>query len=317
MKDLNSKFRLGMLAVVTAMLAGCGGGGGGTTGTATTPADTNAPTLAASPAISPAAGATGVAYTATVSFTASEALSAADIQLTCDGVAVAGKTTVAGSVATFTPAAPGLAAGVQCSATVNAAGTKDMAGNAFASNAGLGSFTVKPLDCPTATSNPAPAFGGSKLVAACGNVFIDPAVARNQYPGIVALMTSARDSDKAVYGALVASLPDLVVCDSNACADYFAGTSHRNTTLPPNSYAGQYVAPRMTVVLTSASWSRNAFVLAHELSHVEVNARIGRSTYRPGSTKGWQPSLAVSRIARAWRPRALPICARWTWSPPG
>lgn len=276
-KSSSHPYGLAAAMAFAAALAGCGGGGGGggSGAPATVPVDTTPPTLAANAQITPTPGATGVAYAATVSFSASEALSSADIQLRCDGAAVPGKTMIARAVATFTPTAPGLVASAQCTATLNGPGTKDMAGNAFASNVTLGSFTVRPLDCPTATTNEAPAYGGSKLVAACGNVFIDPVVPKNLYPGLVALMTSARDANKAAYGSLVAALPDLVVCDSNPCADYFAGPSHRNTTLPPNTYAGQYVTPRMTVVLTSATWNRNQAVLTHELSHVEVNARIG------------------------------------------
>ena len=47
------------------------------------------------------------------------------------------------------------------------------------------------------------------------------------------------------------------------------------TGLYPNTYAGQYVAPRMTVVLTSPTWTQNPYVLAHEFSHVEVATRTG------------------------------------------
>ena len=262
------------LSVVMAIvLSGCGGGGGGS--------DTSAPTapatltLAAAPAIAPVNGTTGADYAPTVQFTASKALAAAGIKLVCDGVAVAGKTTVSGAVATFKPDAPGVAANAQCTATVDAAATKDAAGTVFTGSTALSSFAVKALACPGGTANTPPSFSGTALVAACGNVFIEPAVAKNLWPGIVNGIQTALEMDRKVYGTLQAAQPDVLVCQSGACADYFAGPRRRNVTLYPNTYAGQYVAPRMTVVLTSPTWTQNPYVLAHEFSHVEVATRIG------------------------------------------
>ena len=262
------------LSVVMAIvLSGCGGGGGGS--------DTSAPTapatltLAAAPAIAPVNGTTGADYAPTVQFTASKALAAAGIKLVCDGVAVAGKTTVSGAVATFKPDAPGVAANAQCTATVDAAATKDAAGTVFTGSTALSSFAVKALACPGGTANTPPSFSGTALVAACGNVFIEPAVAKNLWPGIVNGIQVALEMDRKVYGTLQAAQPDVLVCQSGACADYFAGPRRRNVTLYPNTYAGQYVAPRMTVVLTSPTWTQNPYVLAHEFSHVEVATRTG------------------------------------------
>ena len=262
------------LSVVMAIvLSGCGGGGGGS--------DTSAPTapatltLAAAPAIAPVNGTTGADYAPTVQFTASKALAAAGIKLVCDGVAVAGKTTISGAVATFKPDAPGVAANAQCTATVDAAATKDAAGTVFTGSTALTSFTVKALACPGGTANTPPSFNGTALVAACGNVFVESAVAKNLWPGIVNGIQVALEMDRKVYGTLQAAQPDVLVCQSGACADYFAGPRRRNVTLYPNTYAGQYVAPRMTVVLTSPTWTQNPYVLGHEFSHVEVAKRIG------------------------------------------
>ena len=254
-----------------AALSACGGGGGGDNSAPTTPV---ALTLAAAPAIAPANGTTGADYVPAVQFTASKALAAAGIKLVCDGVAVAGKTTVSGAVATFKPDAPGVAANAQCTATVDAAATKDAAGTVFTGSTALTSFTVKALACPGGTANTPPSFNGAVLVAACGNVFIEPAVAKNLWPGIVNGIQAALEMDRKVYGTLQAAQPDVLVCQSGSCADYFAGPRRRNTTLYPNTYAGQYVAPRMTVVLTSPTWTQNPYVLAHEFSHVEVSKRI-------------------------------------------
>ena len=259
--------------VMAVVLSGCGGGGGGS--------DTSAPTapatltLAAAPAIAPVNGTTGADYAPAVQFTASKALAAAGIKLVCDGVAVAGKTTISGAVATFKPDAPGVAANAQCTATVDAAATKDAAGTVFTGSTALTSFTVKALACPGGTANTPPSFNGTALVAACGNVFVESAVAKNLWPGIVNGIQVALEMDRKVYGTLQAAQPDVLVCQSGACADYFAGPRRRNVTLYPNTYAGQYVAPRMTVVLTSPTWTQNPYVLGHEFSHVEVAKRIG------------------------------------------
>ena len=259
--------------VMAVVLSGCGGGGGGS--------DTSAPTapatltLAAAPAIAPVNGTTGADYAPAVQFTASKALAAAGVKLVCDGVAVAGKTTISGAVATFKPDAPGVAANAQCTATVDAAATKDAAGTVFTGSTALTSFTVKALACPGGTANTPPSFNGTALVAACGNVFVESAVAKNLWPGIVNGIQVALEMDRKVYGTLQAAQPDVLVCQSGACADYFAGPRRRNVTLYPNTYAGQYVAPRMTVVLTSPTWTQNPYVLAHEFSHVEVATRTG------------------------------------------
>lgn len=272
----NPNLAVGLFAVTLSLLTACGGGGGGggpSVGTSGT-TDTTAPTLAASPAISPLNGATGAAYASTITFTANEPLSTASITMSCDGTVSPGITSVVGAVATFTPTAPGYAANAKCTATVNAAGTKDLAGNAFASNVAITNFTVKSLNCTGTTSNSAPSFNGTALVAVCGNVFVDPTVAKNQHPVIVEAVSFAVQSGKNFYGTLVSTQADVIVCSTQACGAYFAGPSLRNVTLFPSTFAGQYTAPRLTAVLTSATAPRNSNILAHEFSHVEVITRL-------------------------------------------
>ena len=271
-----NRIQVSSLSLILVLIAGCGGGGSGaspTTG-ASTVSDSTPPTLTAVPAISPASGSTGVSYTATVSFTASESLSAASVKMICDGADVAGSTAVFGAMVTFTPAAPGFAAGANCTASINAATTRDLAGNPFTSNVAITNFVVKPLACTSTTVNSPPSFSGTPLIAVCGNVFVDSTVAKNQYPVIVEAIAVAIQNDKAVYGALQSIQPDVIVCNTIACGTFFAGASLRNVAIRPNSFAGQYVAPRSTVVLTSSTYNRNTFVLAHEFSHVEVAARL-------------------------------------------
>lgn len=281
----NSNITLGLLAITMTLLTACGGGGGGgsigvgsSTGVnAPVVPDTTAPTLAALAAISPLNGTMTAAYATTTTFTANKSLSVASIKMTCDGVDSPGTTSVAGAVVTFTPAAPGYAASAKCTATVNAAGTKDLAGNAFASNVAITNFTVKALNCTGTSSNNPPSFNGTSLVAVCGNVFVEPIVAKNQFPVIVEAVSFAVQSNKNFYGTLTSNQADLIVCSTQACGAYFAGPSLRNVTLLQNTFAGQYTAPRRTVVLTSAATNRNPNILAHEFSHVETDARLNNA----------------------------------------
>jgi hypothetical protein len=128
--------------------------------------------------------------------------------------------------------------------------------------------------CLSTAKNLSPMLNGTSLVAVCGNLFVDPAVDKSQYAGIADSLNMAAAADKQVYGVLQAALPDVIVCSTVACGTYFAGPSLRNTTLLTGARAGQYVVPRTTVVLTSASYNRNTYILAHELSHVEVASRL-------------------------------------------
>ena len=265
-----SRATLVISILAAAALSACGGGGGGDSSAPNTPATL---TLTTNKDISTDNGTTDADYAPTVQFTASKAMAAAGIKLVCDGAVVAGKTTVSGAVAIFKPDAPGVAANAQCTATVDAAATKDAAGTVFTGSTALSSFAVKALACPGGTANTPPSFNGATLVAACGNVYIEPAVAKNLWPGIVSGIQTALEMDRKVYGQLQSAQPDVLVCQSGTCADYFAGPRRRNVTLYPNTYAGQYVAPRMTVVLTSPTWTQNPYVLAHEFSHVEVAKR--------------------------------------------
>lgn len=125
-----------------------------------------------------------------------------------------------------------------------------------------------------AVTNSVPAFNSTSLVTACGNVYFDPVVLKNQYPAIMNGINTATQSVKSAYGTVLSTQPDIVVCSSNACGTYFAGATLRNLVLFPGNRAGQYTAPRTTVVLISASYSQNPYILAHEFSHMEVNIRL-------------------------------------------
>lgn len=60
-------------------------------------------------------------------------------------------------------------------------------------------------------TNTPPSFNGTALSAACGNVFIDPTVAKSLWPGIINGIQAAREMDRKVYGELQAAQPDVLV----------------------------------------------------------------------------------------------------------
>lgn len=130
------------------------------------------------------------------------------------------------------------------------------------------------LDGTGTVSNSVPAFNGTSLVAACGNVYFDPAVAKNQYPVMMKGIDFATQSIKSAFGVQLSTQPDIIVCSSIACGTYFAGATLRNRVLFPGNRTGQYTAPRTTVILISATYSQNPYILAHEFSHMEVNIRL-------------------------------------------
>ena len=214
-------------------------------------------------------------YAAPVSFVASKSLSSANVSVTCDGKAIAGSVTVVGALVTFSPVVPAMTANAKCVASVLAAGTIDTSGNSLAADITLAKFTVKPLNCIGNSINSPPNQNGIPLIAACGNVFVDVTLAQNKYPIVTEAIKSAVEINKAFYGTLQLIQPDVITCESTACAVYFVGDSLRSLALPANFKAGQFTAPRNTVISTAATDPRTLGILAHEFAHFELSARLG------------------------------------------
>ena len=125
-----------------------------------------------------------------------------------------------------------------------------------------------------ATAGVTPVYNGKTTVAICPNVFVESALSAAEQAAISVMINAAAARDKTYYGSLMAAPPDVVVCKAVECATYFAGPSLRNTSLPANTFAGSYVAPRATIVSVAVA-SDTENVLTHEGSHVELAARIG------------------------------------------
>lgn len=133
--------------------------------------------------------------------------------------------------------------------------------------------------CPAASSGVAtiaPSYHGTTTVAICSNIFIDPSFSRHQQALIIASVNAAIEINKAFYGSLQTDIPDIIACNTDVCANYFAGTTTGNNTTYPNGHAGEYVPQRTTVAMTAPYWGGvNTQILAHELSHVELYKRTG------------------------------------------
>ena len=133
--------------------------------------------------------------------------------------------------------------------------------------------------CPAShggVATSAPVYHGTATVAVCSNVFVDPLFTANQQVVILTNIKAAIATNKTFYGTLQTEIPDIVACYSAACATYFTGSTTINAAIYPTTRAGEYVAPHMTVVITSPYWGLiNSEILAHELSHVELYQRTG------------------------------------------
>ena len=119
--------------------------------------------------------------------------------------------------------------------------------------------------------------GTVTMKALCANIFIDPSAEVANQALLSNSYTAAIQANKAFYGTLSLTDPDVVACNYTAsnCANYFSGATLRNRILPPNIRFASYSAPRWTVVLISASATANTSIMAHELAHFELAARIG------------------------------------------
>jgi hypothetical protein len=129
--------------------------------------------------------------------------------------------------------------------------------------------------CPTSPAHAAPTYNGAALAALCANLFVEASATTAQRNQLMQDVASGIDRNRQFYGSLQLTLPDIVVCVSNGCIDYFAGPEGRNRVLGTGQSTGGYVAPRTTIVIVNVANPNNPRVLAHELSHIETAARLG------------------------------------------
>lgn len=300
-----------------ATLSACGGGGGESSGSnpssgnnpsvpvVQVPApDTTAPVLASNANIFPINGADSVAPDATVSFNMSENLSSAQVVMVCNQQPVSGTTKVEGSAVTF-KANKILKPSAECNATVIAAGTKDTVGNQLVANTTVTNFKVKALACPSnLPNNPAPSFNGTQTIAICNNIYVDPAVNAEDHFSIISAVEDANKKITNFFGSQLAQSPDVIICNSNACVNYFSGYADQNVTIYAGGKSGQYVAPRNTIVIVYPI-DINLTAVPHEFTHVEIAARTNGVLVNAWFNEGIATYIAGQPACPAVSPKGI------------
>lgn len=136
-----------------------------------------------------------------------------------------------------------------------------------------------------------------------GTLWMDPDFSAAEQTVIVDSVPKARARLGAFYGSLKSPMPDIIYCKSAACRAYFAGTDTfsfaRGASARPRP-GGQYIFPGPTVVITHSWPDRGAAVkaegvLTHEMSHIEMRARLGAVAVPPWFNEGVATHLANTR----------------------
>jgi hypothetical protein len=140
-----------------------------------------------------------------------------------------------------------------------------------------------------------PNFGTGDMVAVCNRTYVDPATSaeereriKSYYPGALTVVSRALDG-------LQSERPAVVFCKTEACRKYFAGPSKRPCAFGRRHHPGAYrpgSEPTIVIVRVDAPAQGQ---LAHELVHVEVEARL-RSRFR-GRLPAWFHEGLATTIA--------------------
>lgn len=143
--------------------------------------------------------------------------------------------------------------------------------------------------------NAQPSFDGTHADATGKDTFFDPAISDEARSRLGRAYVSARQRVADFFGERRAPEPLVVFCGSDECRVYFTGPAKRSWSLEPGGRApgGKYVAgsrPTIIIVRTDAVAEN---VLAHELSHVELQFRI-----RPGHVPTWFNEGVATYVGR-------------------
>jgi len=106
------------------------------------------------------------------------------------------------------------------------------------------------------------------MVELCDGIFVEKGMPEGLQRWIVGMHTRALDRVGNFFGGLKAEKPEVVLCSTDDCRRYFAGRADNARS----SYRGS-PGERGTVFITTIDASFEG-VLAHEMSHAELHARI-------------------------------------------
>ena len=117
------------------------------------------------------------------------------------------------------------------------------------------------------------------MVAACDEVFVDPAAPPDRLALMKTTPARAAARDRAWFGALRAPRPLIGFCDDDPCRIHFAGPAMRGWDVRPGHRApdAAYVSVDRTTLVIVRADARAEHMLAHELAHEELAFRAHRA----------------------------------------
>ncbi|MFL5322342.1 MAG: LamG domain-containing protein [Myxococcaceae bacterium] len=120
-------------------------------------------------------------------------------------------------------------------------------------------------------------YGPACLNEVTPNVFVDPAATLSERASLATVPAEARTEIVKAFGAARAKPPRIIFCKSPACAEHFAGTSKRSSSLYRAGLrlpGASYETTEPTVVILRVDEGAKGF-LVHELVHFELRERLG------------------------------------------
>lgn len=140
-------------------------------------------------------------------------------------------------------------------------------------------FIAGALACTNAFADP-PAYDGHTPMIEVGTMWLDPATTAEEQASIAQSLAQAQANNLAAYGQRLGR-PKVVWCKTLECAAFFSGTDGRSHASQGNGKprkGAQYgfAFPAIVITLQAHKTRIGAAtnVLTHELSHIELRARL-------------------------------------------
>lgn len=127
-----------------------------------------------------------------------------------------------------------------------------------------------------AYADPVVNFGTDAMANICRSVYVEPGTSADDIISLRSSVTLALKAVSEFYGPLRVVQPDIILCRTAACRQYFIGSFGAvsigvGTQVPGSSYK----APRNSIMIVYPSFvALGRTTLAHELAHAELNARV-------------------------------------------